>query len=180
MSQITVFELKLMHALEALHSPFGDILARAVSALGEFGAVFILLAALLLAFPRTRRAGCVLALALLLDLLTVNLCLKPLFMRPRPYTLDSALRLISRLPGDASFPSGHTAVAFASAMALRAAGRRAHVAALIFAVLMGLSRVYLMVHFPTDVLAGAAIGSICGYSALFIWKKLAKCDIIIK
>ena len=55
-------------------------------------------------------------------------------------------------------------------------GKRAYRAALILAVVMGLSRLYLYVHYPTDVLAGALIGFLCGKAALFLWKKTSDCD----
>jgi len=171
MDALNAFEAGLLLALHRLwENPLGDAIARTLDFLGEGGLVFIVLALALLIHPRTRPYGALLGLALVLDGLTVNLLLKPLVARVRPYDF-AVLPIIVPPQGDHAFPSGHTAAAFATAAALWPAGKRAFWPALIFAVLMGVSRLYLMMHYPTDVLAGALMGALCGVAAIWLWKK---------
>lgn len=137
--------------------------------LGDHGMLFIVLTAVLILIPRTRRAGTVAAGALILSLLGTNLLLKPLVERPRPW-LDVAGLIPLVVENDpASFPSGHTSAAFAFASAMVAAlpWTWGKVAAVLVAVLMGFSRLYVGVHYPTDVLCGALLGVLYGWCA---WK----------
>ena len=177
MHAINAFEAQILIWLQSvLGCPFLDAVAKALSWLGDHGRVFILLAVILLCFKKTRVLGAVLALALILDLMVVNMVIKPLVARIRPYDFDSAIRIIIAPPGDFSFPSGHTAVAFAAAASLGSLCKKARVPAFAFASLMGLSRIYLMVHYPSDVLAGAVLGSLCGLLAVFLWKMFENRD----
>lgn len=164
--------LEWLHDL--LSCRFLDGLMPVISLPGNGGMGFILLAALLLVIPKTRKYGVYMALALVLDALLVNLALKPLVGRLRPYELGVSYPLLVNPPGDSSFPSGHTAVAFAAALSLRPAGRRVWAPMAVYAALMGLSRMYLMVHYPTDVLAGAICGALSGLAAGWILSYLKR------
>ena len=155
-----------------------DLLMPTITALGNGGWLFILLALVLLLSKRYRRQGCALAVSLLLCLLVGNLFLKPLFARLRPFEVAGLSELLISPPTDYSFPSGHTGVAFAFASGVSPLGKKAHTMALIFACIMGFSRLYLRVHYPTDVLAGALVGTLSGLLSLFFWKKRLKGDII--
>ena len=97
--------------------------------------------------------------------------LKPLAGRTRPYDLGVPLEILVRKPGDFSFPSGHTAAAMAAAVALIPAGKRVFYPMLALACVMGFSRLYFMVHYPTDVLAGAVCGALCGWAALSLLRR---------
>lgn len=134
-----------------------------ISSLGNYGAIWIALAALLLIIPGYRRAGLAVSFALAVDFVVVNLILKPWIGRDRPcdYTVpeDMLLACLS----DHSFPSGHTAAAFAAAVALFLCHKKAGSLALTLALTMGFSRLYLFVHFPSDVLAGAFLGVFFGF-----------------
>ena len=91
--------------------------------------------------------------------------MKPLFARMRPFDVNNAVRLLIPGPGDFSFPSGHTAASFASVAALYFAGeRKLWKPALLLAVMIAFSRLYLYVHYPTDILGGVAVGVIAGYT----------------
>ena len=132
---------------------------RVITTLGNGGAFWIALTVLLLIFRRTRRIGVYCAASMLLTLLVVNLCIKPLAARTRPYELIQGLEILVSRPRDYSFPSGHSANSLSCAWTLfRLAPKKYGVPALVLAVLIALSRLYVGVHFPTDVLAGAAIG----------------------
>ncbi len=161
-------ELSLMQRLNELWSNrVLDTLMPVISALGNGGVAFIALAILLISFKSTRVFGISLALALILDAVTVNAILKPLVARIRPYDLGGFTPGVAKLH-DYAFPSGHTAVAFAAAFALRPMGDRIFIGMIVFAAMMGFSRLYLMVHYPTDVIFGAIIGSLCGIGAVKI------------
>lgn len=170
MEALNLLELGLLQQMqEALGCPLLDTLTVVISATGDKGIGMILLAALLLCIPKTRKTGIVIAIALALDLVLVNLCLKPMVARVRPYDLGIDLNLITHHPSDYSFPSGHTAAAFAAAVALLAAGKRWMGIGLCYAVCMGFCRMYLMMHYPTDVVFGALFGALCGVAAIWIW-----------
>ena len=138
--------------------------------LGSYGGIFLLIGLYLLIFGRgpRRRAGAVILAALLLVLIVVDLALKPLVHRPRPFEVLGMHMLIGPVPGGYSFPSGHTAAAFAGAVAfLRSAARSSlgRIIPVVFALLVGWSRIYLGAHWPSDVLGGALIGILLGYLA---------------
>lgn len=150
-----------------------------ITYLGEFGLVPIICALILLIFKKTRWAGVAAAFALILDVLIVNVILKLSVNRPRPWTEFEGIKdfYIScgvRLPTDSSFPSGHTAACFAVAVALTFRYKLKALPALILALLVALSRIYLCVHYPTDVLGGMAIGTACGVAGHFIAKAVNK------
>ena len=104
------------------------------------------------------------AAALIIDLLLCNVLLKNLVARTRPYDVNTGIQLLVAKLRDYSFPSGHTAASFASATALYFAGeKKLWKPALVLACLIAVSRLYLYVHYPTDVLGGVVIGIIAGY-----------------
>ncbi|MBQ3553676.1 MAG: phosphatase PAP2 family protein [Clostridia bacterium] len=140
-----------------------DILMPWISMLGEAGVVWILSGGLLLCTKKYRKEGFYLLLSLLAGLLICNLTLKPLVARARPCWLNPAAELIVSVPHDFSFPSGHATSSFAAAASIYYANRKFGIVAFIVATVMAFSRLYLYVHFPSDVLAGAAIGFACGY-----------------
>lgn len=129
------------------------------------GELWILLALCLVVYKRTRRQGWTVATALVLDLVCCNLLLKPLIGRIRPFAVNTAVELLISPPLDASFPSGHTAASFAAVFALRAGGSPLWKPALAVAVLIAFSRLYLYVHWPSDVLGGALLGAFLGWAA---------------
>ena len=139
-----------------------DSLMPAVSALGNGGMIWLISAALLLCFKKYRRYGILLLFGLAAGVLAGNLFLKNLIARPRPCWLDSTVQLLIQSPSDYSFPSGHTCAAFAAGLAWAGtcSARWARIAAVVSAVCMGLSRLYVGVHYPSDVLAGALVGSL--------------------
>lgn len=134
-----------------------------LSGLCNRGEIWILLALVLLVIRQTRRQGAAVACGLALDLIACNLLLKPLFDRIRPFALNPAVTLLVRPPLDASFPSGHTAASFAAVFALRSSGSPLWKPALGLAVVIAFSRLYLYVHWPSDVLGGALLGAAVGW-----------------
>lgn len=144
---------------------FLDHLMPFITYLGDGGKIWIACTILLLLIPRTRKVGLTMALALVLDLVCCNLFLKPLVARTRPFDVNTAVQLLIERPSDYSFPSGHTASSFAAAAALYFSRKKLWIPAVILAGLIAFSRLYLYVHYPTDVLAGAVIGILMGWIA---------------
>lgn len=132
--------------------------------LGDHGLIWIALCALMLLRSRTRRAGLAGAYALLLSLFCTNIVLKHLFTRPRPWlVLEGLIPLVAERDPN-SFPSGHSSAALSCAAAWwHYLPRPWRVVAVTAAVLMALSRLYVGVHFPTDVLCGILVGAFCGF-----------------
>lgn len=153
-----------------LRCGFLDAVMPKITALGEAGIVWIVLAVVLLAIPKTRKLGAAIAVALILDLLLCNILIKPLVHRPRPFHLRPEIKLLIAPPGEFSFPSGHTAASFAAAGALLFSKSRGWIPAMLLALAIGLSRLYLYVHFPTDVLGGILLGLFCGAAGVFCVK----------
>ena len=144
-----------------------------VTFLGNAGAVWIALTLILLILRRARKAGIACLSALLIDFIAVNVALKNIVRRVRPYEVIEGLRLIVAPAVDFSFPSGHAASSFAVAWTLfRVAPKRYGVPALILAVLISLSRLYVGIHYPTDVLGGALIGIAAAEAAVALTKRL--------
>jgi len=142
--------------------------------LGDKGLLWIALCALLLCFKKTRKAGAAGAIALVFSLLLTNGVLKNLVGRTRPWLDVAGLTALVHEPDPNSFPSGHTSAAFAAALAWwQTMPRRWQaVVGVVAAALMGLSRLYVGVHYPTDVLCGALVGVLCGVLAGLVIKKL--------
>lgn len=173
---MTAIELGILDWIQTLHTPFLDAFMSAFTKLGDAGIIWILLTLVLLLFPKTRKTGLVLMAALLVDVVLCNGILKNLVARTRPFDVNTAVSLLVAKPHDFSFPSGHTAASFASIAALYLVNRdgtRLGVpvrltnilwkAALVVGCLLAFSRLYLYVHFPTDILGGILVGILSGY-----------------
>lgn len=134
-----------------------------ITRLGDGGMIWIGCSLVMLLIPKTRKAGAAIAAALAVEVICCNLCLKPLVARVRPCDVSAAGLLIPR-PTDYSFPSGHAGAAFASASALFFSNNRLWIPAAALSVLIGFSRLYLYVHYPSDVIAGALLGIMAGWA----------------
>jgi len=159
---------------EHLRSEWLDRLMVAYTSLGNGDWVFIAISVILLLFCATRRAGASALIAMLLGLLVTNLTLKPMVARARPWVVMEHLTTLVTSSDMNSFPSGHTCAAFSFAVALAVLlpQKWAKAAALIAAALMGFSRLYVGAHFPTDVLAGAVVGVLCGLAGVWLSGKI--------
>ena len=138
-----------------------DALLPKLTLLGEAGAIWIAVAIGLLLTKKYRKYGVCLSLALVAGLLICNVGLKNIVARPRPCWMES-IDLLVKNPKDYSFPSGHTWSAVAGAWVATAANRRFGYAAIPLAAALAFSRLYLFVHFPSDVLASLSIGMLIG------------------
>ena len=165
------FELNILDWLQTLHTPGLDKFMTSVTKLGNAGILWIILTLIFLIIPKMRKTGVIMAAALLTDLLICNVFLKNIVARTRPYDVNTTVELLVEKLRDYSFPSGHTAASFASVTALYLAGeRRLWIIALVISCLIAVSRLYLYVHYPTDVLGGIIFGCLSGWIGYHIVK----------
>ena len=148
---------------DKLWCPFLDAVMPVITVLGNGGLFWIAVAVALLLFQKTRRTGVGMAFALLMGLVLCNLTLKPLCQRIRPYdyqmeVFGKLIPLIIDRPHDFSFPSGHTIASFEGAVVIWLNHKKWGIAALVLASLIAFSRLYLYVHYPTDVLTSVVLG----------------------
>ncbi len=147
---------------EHLHSAFGDAVMPVITLLGDAGIFWIVVAVVLLFIPKYRKVGLGMGAALILGLLICNVTMKPLFARIRPYDYLAeqgiTINLLIAAQHDFSFPSGHTLASFEAAVVLVIHDRKLGIPALILASLIAFSRLYLYVHYPTDVLFSVFLG----------------------
>ena len=173
---VLTFEFAVLDWIQAnLRSPILDLLMPAVTSLGNSGLIWMLLAAVLILIPKYRKTGAAILAGLALEVICCNLVLKPLVARIRPCDVNTAVQLLIARPDDFSFPSGHTGASFAAAAALYTSKSRLWIPSAILAVLISFSRLYLYVHYPTDIFAGIVIGVMTGWAGSklidAIWRK---------
>lgn len=149
---------------ENLTNPFLDTVMPYITSLARHGEFWILLALILLCFKKTRKAGVAMGIAMALGFLVGNIGLKNIIARTRPYDMVEVEVLVKHL-SDFSFPSGHTLVSFNAAIALHHYHRKWGVAALALATVIALSRLYLFVHYPTDVVAGFLLALVLAFAS---------------
>ena len=174
---VTVAVHRLYELSPGFFTPFMEF----ISVLGKGGIFLIILSIVLTFFKKTRRYGTAMCIGLAVAFAFVNLYLKVVIARPRPYLDENSVfyqfwTMTGRhTESDKSFPSGHTNAAFATMIPLFILGRkRWSWTALAFAILMGVSRIYLSVHYPTDVIAGAITGTIGGLIGVLIATRLPR------
>ncbi len=171
-------ELQILHWLESLHNPVLDVIMYAITSLGNAGALWIVMALVFVTVLRKKygKSGWSIAIALVLSLIMCNLVMKNVFARVRPFNADPTFEnLFGIFDGidDWSFPSGHTSASFAAAVALFMWHKKEGTFALILAGLIAFSRLYLTVHYPTDVLASVVLGTLYGVAGYFIVKAVS-------
>ena len=161
----------LLFIQEYIRHDWMDWFWKGITHLGDFGIFWILLTIVLLIPKKTRKAGVASALALIIGTLITNVAIKNVVARVRPYEVIQELELMIEKQKDFSFPSGHTCSSFASAFAIykckEVFPKKWRIAAMVLATLIALSRLYVGVHYPTDVLGGLIVGLFSGWAG---WK----------
>ena len=153
----------LLWIQEYMRNPGLTRLMKAITHLGDIAIIGIVLAIALLINKKTWRLGATVALALLGSMIVNNLILKNLIARTRPYEVIDGLKLLIPKQSDYSFPSGHAGASFAVATVIAGMTKKCYgYFALILAGLIAFSRLYVGVHYPTDVLFGAVDGILIG------------------
>ena len=164
---ISTFDRDVLSAVNhTMRTSALDTIMPCITKLGDGGVFWIALAVILLIPKKTRRTGAAMGVAMLLGLIIGNGILKNLIARTRPYDLANPVLPKSRLlispPTDYSFPSGHTLASFEAATALYKDHTVYGFLAFVLALLIAFSRIYLQVHYPSDVLGGAILGFLLG------------------
>lgn len=173
---ITALDQSILHFIQNnMQSGLLDWLMPKITVLGNAGAVWLAAAVLLLFFKKRRKQGLVLLAALALCYITGNLLLKPLVGRIRPCNIDLGAALLIPRPGDLSFPSGHTMASFAAAGVIaQLSGWKTGAGAYLLAGAIAFSRLYLYVHYPSDVFAGMLIGTALALLCVTAYKRLSQ------
>lgn len=152
-----------------------------ITSLGDNGMIWIAAAVVLLIFKKTRQAGAGIALAMLMNLLVLNVIIKNSVARIRPYEAVEGLTRLIPAESSYSFPSGHAGHAFAAAVVILVMlPKRYGIPAIILAVAIAFSRLYVGVHYLTDVLAGCMIGTIMAALSIVIVRKFCKTGVVSK
>lgn len=152
---------------------FLDAVLPFLTSLCNHGEIWILMALVFLLFAGTRHMGAAMFMALFFGFVAGNVVLKPLVARVRPYELAGVALLVPPL-ADFSFPSGHTLASFAASGVLMFTDKRFGIPALVFAAVIAFSRLYLYVHFPTDVAAGILLGLVFAALAVRLTARLER------
>jgi undecaprenyl-diphosphatase len=165
------YDWALLHWIHnTLTSPMLNFLMPKITALGNGGLVWVLVALILAATKRYRRDGFILIVGLIIGVVVGNVFLKNLIARPRPCWNDHSVTLLIANPTDYSFPSGHTLSSVIAATVLTMSNKKFGCIAIPMAFLISFSRLYLYVHFPSDVIGATIIGLIIGILARIIVK----------
>lgn len=156
-----------------LRKDFLSLLMKFITTLGDDGWIWIMICLILLLFKKTRYAGVLGLFSLAVCFLITNIGLKNIIERPRPYTEIPGLTILIEPLTSFSFPSGHTANSFACAFSLKKMlPRKYGKYFIILAFLIGFSRLYLGVHYPTDVIGGIIVGWLSSKIVLTIYRKI--------
>ena len=171
------FDLPILDWIQAnIANEFLDVFMPIITAFGNGGIFWMVCAAILLIFPKTRKTGLAMGIALAMGLIVCNFVLKPLVNRPRPFKVMADMGVIINLlikePGPHSFPSGHTIASFEASVALLLGNKKLGIPAFLLAILIAFSRLYLYVHYPTDVIASIILGTLFAFIATAIAKKI--------
>lgn len=175
------FDLSVFQWIQSIQNPILNAIMVGITTLGNAGAIFIVLGFVLLFTKKHRKAGLTVLVALIVMLLCNDLFLKEFFARIRPFELfasnsqkyaewgtEYVFPNLVYKPSSYSFPSGHTASAFAAAVAVLWHNRKIGIPTFIFAAIIGFSRIYVQVHYCSDVIAGLITGTICALFAVLI------------
>ena len=179
------FDYSILQSLHSLAEWGGDFFTPflwAVSFVGELGAIVIVLALVFLFFKQTRKAGICMILAVCLGALMTNVLIKEFVARARPFADPTEMyhqwwAYVGSYPTTEiySFPSGHVTATMAGMMALfLTLNKRIAWVGFVFVAIMGMSRCYFMVHYPSDVIGGVLVGALAGLLAYLIMQAIDK------
>ena len=169
---ITSADLGILAAIP--RTQFLDRIMPVITVIGDNGIIPIIIALILICIPKTRKTGIAMGIAFALGGIFGNLLLKNIVARTRPYDVVDGIKLLVPALSDYSFPSGHTLVCFEAATAFVRERKYIGICAYVIASAVAYSRLYLYVHYPTDVLAGIILGIIFGITASYLVDELLR------
>lgn len=152
-----------------LHNPIMDKIMVIITTLGNKGAIWIVITLIFLITKRYRKVGIMMACGLILNAILGEVILKNIIQRGRPFINFSDISLLIKIPTTYSFPSGHTASSFVAVGIIFGTLKKYRWQALALAILIAFSRMYLFVHYPSDIIGGVILGIISSRIILGIW-----------
>ncbi len=155
-----------------MHTALLDKTMPFVSLLGNVGFVWIAIAVIFLLSKKYRPTGFLILIALTLCFLLGDIFLKPFIARPRPFTIHPAMSLLISPPTDFSFPSGHTGSSFSAAIIILLNRKSWGIATMILASLIAFSRLYLYVHYPSDIIGGFLLSIVSAFLSIWLFSKI--------
>lgn len=167
-------EMAILYTIQNMRTEFLDIAMVLISRLGNHGIIWIIIGLVMICFKKYRKSGIAVIIALIFCLIFGNGVLKNIVGRHRPCWVDDSVKLLIDIPKDYSFPSGHTFSSFAAAISITYFHKREGIVAFILAVLISFSRLYLFVHYPSDILGGIALGSVAALSGITFVNRIYK------
>ena len=170
------FDLPILYWIQDnLKCDFMDFFMSTITHFGDGGIFWIACAVLMLLFPKHRKTGLAMGIALILGVIVCNLFLKIQVARPRPFNFPASIYgteiLLIAENSDMSFPSGHTIACFEAGVAILCLNEKLGIPAMILGVLVSLSRLYLFVHYPTDVIASVILGTTFALIGVWVMNK---------
>ena len=157
---------------ENFSNPFMDKLMVGITTLGDSGFIWIVIGILFLLNNKYRKIGIVLLVGLLLTTILGEGIIKNIVQRPRAFITYPDINIIINPPTSYSFPSGHTASSFVSAFIIAYYNKKFGIVTFILATLIGFSRLYLFVHYPSDILVGILLGCIVAIITISLMKNI--------
>lgn len=174
MEAIQNFDFTLLNGIQdIMRCGFLDAIMPVLTHLGH-GVIWGILGIILLFIKKYRFNGISIIAALAVTVIISEFVIKPIFLRERPFLLNPEFVLLIPEPSGTSFPSSHTSTSFASALQFFAINKKAGIAAMIFAAVIAFTRLYLYVHFPTDILGGIVLGTLMGFTVMFVCKRIQR------
>ncbi len=173
---MTNIDFKILDAIQKITTPVLDVFFSFITHLGDAGAMWIVIAVLCLCFKKTRKCGVMLGIVLILGTLVGNVALKNIIARPRPFVQNPEMltNLLISAPHGYSCPSGHTLASVESAFIIFLNNKKWGIPALVVAALIAFSRMYLYVHFFTDILFGTVLGIALAYLVYYLTLKIER------
>ena len=155
-------ELSFLNFLQSLHHPLIDALMVFFTKLGNGAMVWLMFAGYFYFYKKDKKMATQILVGLLMTVLIGAFILKPIFMRARPFNFLENITLLIKAPIDYSFPSGHTATSVVCSYLISCRYKKLRIVVIPLAVLIAFSRMYIGVHYPTDILGGVVLGIVCG------------------
>ena len=165
-------DFQILYLINNIHNNILDKIMITLTNLGDAGIIWIIIAIILLFIKKTRKCGILMIISMILGLIIGNGILKNLIQRQRPCWIDTNILLLIPNPTDFSFPSGHTLASFEASIMILLHSKKWGIPALILSILLAFSRMYLFVHFPTDILGGAILGTTISILVYYVSEKI--------
>ena len=167
-------DFQILYLINNIHNNILDKIMITLTNLGDAGIIWIIISIILLFIKKTRKCGILMIISMILGLIIGNGILKNLIQRQRPCWIDTNILLLIPNPTDFSFPSGHTLASFEASIMILLHSKKWGIPAIILSILIACSRMYLFVHFPTDILGGAILGTTISILVYYVSEKIIK------